>query len=543
MDSQKKILVFGIDGGTWTVLKPAVDEGYMPFVKSLLESGSSGILKSTIPAITPAAWGSFQTGKNPGKTGVFDFSSWDTQEKKSHYASSLNLGTTVWNILSDHQKRIGVLNVPMTYPPRPVNGYLITGLLTPSLESDFTYPKELKEQLLCEIPEYHIFNIKKNAELKSSEEYFNDFIQQMLSIMENRTRTALWLLEKEPLDVFMVHYQATDVLQHVYWQFLDESHPLYQPEKRTLIFEHFYKALDQKLKTVHRTFVEKNGVPLTIVISDHGFQTHHKRFNLGNWLEQEGYLNIIKNRQKPSLIKKITKTLRIGKFLSLFLSHKTIQNMDKRYISKTDFINWDKSKAYSVGRSNEGFIYLLPQNHEEKNRLAQDIKIKLLNLKDPQTDRPIVQKVHFKLDIYHGDKLENLPDLVIEPQKGYSFTGHYQFNADLFHTVSPQHDMHIGKHHPDGVFIASGPQILSGRNLTANIVDIAPTVIYAMGLPVSDRMDGSVLIDLFSEIHKNQHPIRKQSEESFNSGQASDSDYSKEDNSNIEQRLKDLGYL
>ena len=83
----RKILIIGIDGGTWTVLTPAINQGFMPYLKSLVDSGASGILQSTIPAITPAAWGSFQTGVNPGVNGVFDFAYWDKSENKAHYVS------------------------------------------------------------------------------------------------------------------------------------------------------------------------------------------------------------------------------------------------------------------------------------------------------------------------------------------------------------------------------------------------------------------------------------------------------------------------
>jgi len=124
MTKDRKILILGLDGGTWTVLKPAMEQGYMPFLKSQVDRGASGILKSTIPAITPAAWGGFQTGKNPGKTGVFDFAYWDKKDKKNRYVSAHDLGETFWDIISRYGKRLSVLNVPMTYPPKPINGSL-----------------------------------------------------------------------------------------------------------------------------------------------------------------------------------------------------------------------------------------------------------------------------------------------------------------------------------------------------------------------------------------------------------------------------------
>ena len=100
----QKVLIIGIDGGTWTVLRPAIERGYMPFLQSQVENGASGVLESTIPAITPAAWGSFQTGMNPGENGVFDFYRWDKEQKTDHLVSSQDLSQTVWDIVGQHGK-------------------------------------------------------------------------------------------------------------------------------------------------------------------------------------------------------------------------------------------------------------------------------------------------------------------------------------------------------------------------------------------------------------------------------------------------------
>ena len=173
----RKIFIIGIDGGTWTVLTPTIEQGYMPFLKSLVETGASGILESTLPAITPAAWGSFQTGCNPGQNGAFDFAYWDRKQKKDCYVSSNTLQTTIWETAGKAGKRVGLVNVPMTYPPKKINGCMVTGILTPSLKSNFTYPAELKKQLLKAVPHYHIFNLK-NASAGSPHKNFKPFVRQ-----------------------------------------------------------------------------------------------------------------------------------------------------------------------------------------------------------------------------------------------------------------------------------------------------------------------------------------------------------------------------
>ncbi|MHC4185139.1 MAG: alkaline phosphatase family protein, partial [Planctomycetota bacterium] len=119
----RRVLIIGIDGGTWTILEPAIEQGHMPYLRSLRQAGSYGILQSTIPAITPAAWAAFQTGMNPGKTGVFDFCYWDIKQRRKRYVSSLSLERTIWERASQQGKRVAIINVPVTYPPKTINGY------------------------------------------------------------------------------------------------------------------------------------------------------------------------------------------------------------------------------------------------------------------------------------------------------------------------------------------------------------------------------------------------------------------------------------
>lgn len=540
-----RVLIIGLDGGTWTVLKPAMEKGYLPFLKSLADDGISGILKSTIPSITPAAWGSFQTGKNPGKTGVFDFSYWDKHERKSHYVCSFDLGITLWDILSKNGKRIGVINVPMTYPPKEINGYLVSGLLTPSMQTNFTWPPDFKHQLLKEFPDYHIFDLKKISQYRSDKEDLELFLRHLVSVIQVRTRLARWILQKESLDLFMVHFQATDVLQHVYWHYLDNTHPLFEPSKQEVIFQEFYHKLDKNIKSVYDDFCQENGEPLTMVVSDHGFQSHQKRFNLGNWLTAEGYLKFHKNTgvSRFPILKKITRSLGLGKKLKRILPSGIIASMNKKLFSKSEPYDWDHSFAYSVGRSNEGFLYLLPEEINPNNPRLDELREKLSDIIDPETHRPVFKKIWLRDELYTGSQLEKLPDMVIEPSEGYSVTGYYQRNENLFHTIVPQADMHMGKHHPDGILVIAGRDIKSQTAFSSSILDITPTLLSYLGIPQTGDMDGTIQAHLFSENIQEAMSLSYDESQTVHSGQVIHKKYTKKEEKEIQQRLKDLGYL
>lgn len=112
-----RVLVIGIDGGTWDLFKPLIDEDKMPHLGKLLNNGAHGILMSTIPPVTAPAWSSFLTGKNPARHGVFDFIDWDGKLRKEKLVSSQSIhGQWFPEILSKQGKTVGLINVPLTYP-------------------------------------------------------------------------------------------------------------------------------------------------------------------------------------------------------------------------------------------------------------------------------------------------------------------------------------------------------------------------------------------------------------------------------------------
>jgi predicted AlkP superfamily phosphohydrolase/phosphomutase len=150
-----RTFVFGIDGATFDVIKPMAERGRLPHLGRLLREGSCGPLRSTIHPITPAAWSSFATGMNPGKHGVFDFSS----PNRATYGVKLNNASdrrceSVWGLLSRQSKRVTVVNVPFTYPPEAVNGVLISGFDTPGADRSMSHPREAFDDLVAHFGSY-----------------------------------------------------------------------------------------------------------------------------------------------------------------------------------------------------------------------------------------------------------------------------------------------------------------------------------------------------------------------------------------------------
>lgn len=524
----RKVLIIGIDGAVWEVLRPAVNDGFMPCLAGLMDAGSWGVLESTLPAITPAAWVAFQTGLNPGRTGIFDFFGWDPELRKQVPADIRKLPTTVWEAAGEAGRRVGIVNLPMTYPPHRVNGFLVSGLLTPSTDSEFTYPRSLARDLLEAIPGYHIFNLETAVD-DTRHESLDAFLDWISEVVIQRSRAACWLLEREPVDLFMIHFQASDILQHVLWAHLDPAHERFDAALHQKILERFYRTIDRQMSLISDTFGRASPGPwITMVVSDHGFQRHLKRFNLWRWLFEEGYLylDLARSYQAPD---------------------ESRTGSDEEYREDPP-IDWERSRAIASGRSNEAFIYLLEGSPHLRRETSDELITRLGEVRDPENGSHIIKAVHRREEIYYGEFLHLLPDLVVEPAGGYSITGRYQHGEPELRMVVAGEDFHIGRHHPEGIFVAAGPGIRKNHTVRARIIDIAPTLNYLLGVPPQEVCDGRVLDELFTEDFLAGQPVPITSETVYEADTVSpeparESVYTPEEEATIKRRLQELGYM
>ncbi len=220
-----KVFVLALDGATFDLIRPWAEQGKLPLFSKLMAESAWGELNSTITPITPVAWLTFMTGKNPGKHGVFNF----FRPIRSDYAAvtpasaTVNTESTLWELLSQRGRNVAILNVPMTYPPKPVNGSLFAGVPMPTGEMQFSYPPELHEELMS-----HGWDLRKNASF--SQGTYEGFLDYLKELVVMRTDATLYLMKNRPWDFFMIHHFETDQVAHMYWRFMEneaESHPLH----------------------------------------------------------------------------------------------------------------------------------------------------------------------------------------------------------------------------------------------------------------------------------------------------------------------------
>jgi predicted AlkP superfamily phosphohydrolase/phosphomutase len=526
---KNKVLIIGLDGGTWKILKPMMDNGIMPNLKKLVDNGASGILKSTVPPVTAPAWASFQTGVNPGKHGIYDFQMHNRGSKQLRFVNSGSLCyPTFWELAAERAYKVISINVPLTYPAKRVENWTqVGGFLSPRVTESFVHPKELLRKL-----EEHAYQIAVGSLYRRFRLGLDDFIDENINIEKKRFGLARELAQGQPWDLMMVHNQSIDGVQHVYYPYLDPNYPEYQnPDSRKI--HEFYKATDDCIGKLIEICPDSTYV---FVVSDHGFKRTKSEVNLNNWLSKKGFLRFNKKR---ILIKTITQFLvDLDKFnLRQKILGRCLKNLGGMRIAPKFakfFLDWDNTKAYMLNGNTFGNIFLSCRQ-EDRSGLLTHITTELLQLADSNGQK-VVKKVLESKKYFQGEAVDSLPDLFMEPEEDYVFSISIMRSRKIFYT--PDKSKLQGTHHLDGIFVAYGPTIKQGRLKTASIMDVAPTVLGLLEVPIPTWMDGKVIDTIFHEKPKVRfcEQDRKVAHVSRETERASDEQI-------IRDRLKGLGYL
>ncbi|MEW6201998.1 MAG: alkaline phosphatase family protein, partial [bacterium] len=294
----KKLMVIGLDAAP-PVLVFDNFRSDMPFLSRIMEEGAYCELESCIPPITSPAWMCMMTGKDPGTLGVYGF-----RNRKDYSYNNLEIATsvsikepTVWDMLSAAGKKVILIGVPQTYPPKRVNGLLVSCFLAPDTNSDYTYPTELKEEIKQVVGNYILDVNGFRAEDK------NSIIRQVYEMTEKRFQLARHLINEKEWDFFMTVEMGPDRLHHALWKFSDPCHPKFHPEtpyKDSL--RDYYSFLDEKIAEL---CVDAGDETAVMVVSDHGAKRMEGGFCINEWLIREGYLKL---NSKPDGIVKLQNT-------------------------------------------------------------------------------------------------------------------------------------------------------------------------------------------------------------------------------------------
>jgi predicted AlkP superfamily phosphohydrolase/phosphomutase len=439
----KKLFVLGLDGVPHSFISAKTRAGELPALGALFAQGSLRRMDSVLPCISSVAWATYQTGVNPARHAIFGFIDREPNPFKIFIPTGRNLSSaTLWEHLGRAGKRVIVINVPMTYPPRPVNGKLISCFLATDLMKA-TYPPELATRLKA-------LGYKIDADAWLARKDKQTFLADLNETLERRFAAAFELMA-EPWDFFQLHVMETDRINHFLWRGWERGE-----EPWRAAFDDYYRKIDGYVGILLERLPQ--GCEL-IVLSDHGFCAVEKEVYLNHWLEAQGYLKLAPAPGKD------------------------------RPESVADML--PESRAYSLI---PGRIFLNLAGREERGTVApgtayEDLRRELAErlvseVKDPETGRPVVARVVRREDLYRGPHLVRAADLIAVPHDGYDLKGNVAKGE-----LAVRGDLEGMHTFEDAFFYVRGHEIARPDN-GFSIASAFATCCQLMGVPVPEGIEG-----------------------------------------------------
>ena len=500
-------IVLGLDGANWDLLNPWLENGDLPNIKSLTESGTAADLQSCLPPTTCPNWRCYSTGKNPGNLGVYWWEKIDTNARTLSTPTSQSFkSANYWDYLGEDGYSTGVLNLPMTYPPLPMeNGYLVAG--GPGSEQQgYTTPASLESTL-----EARGYRLRPDSPVTSKSD--RAAAADIVDLIDERLQTFQWLLTNWDVDVAHCTVFYINVLQHFFWR----DDPTAEA----------WQVIDRHIGEFRNQFPDAT----LLLMSDHGCAEIDTMFYANSWLEQEGFLTTTRgatdvfdrvgiNKQR---ISKLADAIGARDFIDALaperLKHAVPQDDEgAKRDQKLDRIDWANSQAVASG---QGLIYVLDGSEETR----REIMDRLASLRSNLTGTPIARNVYRREELYDGPYVSDAPAIVFDQTPGVHTSGAIGANP-VFEDVGHWSAENVRT----GLFLADGPDVVGELDGPISIPDVAPTLLHALESPIPTDMDGEPLRLFDHDLPPTREPIVPD----FVDGQS---------DAAVQNRLEDLGYL
>lgn len=454
----EKVFVIGLDCADPALVFDRWRER-LPNLRRLMEGGVYGELTSTIPAITVPAWSSMLSSRDPGQLGFYGFRNRAdySYERMSIATSKAVNAERVWDILSRAGKQVIVANVPQTYPVKPVHGCLISSFLTPSTHSQYTYPAELKEEIQDLVNgEYmldvHGFRTDNKEQLLS----------QIYEMAEQQHIVVKHLMTSRRWDFFIHVDMGVDRIHHGFWKFFDKRHPLHVPGNP---YEHairdYYIHLDSQIGEWLQMLDDDTAV---LVVSDHGGKPMLGGICFNEWLKQEGYL--VLEHQPEGIVP-----------------------LEKCEVDWAKTVAWGSGGYYArlylnvKGREPEGTID--PADFE---RVRDELAERIAAITDPEGNK--IGSVAYKPEEIYK-QIGNIPPDLIVYFGDLSWRSVGSLGFDRIHTIENDTGPDDANHAQEGLYICYNPKARGqGYGPRRHLMDVAPTILNLMAVPVPPDMEG-----------------------------------------------------
>jgi predicted AlkP superfamily phosphohydrolase/phosphomutase len=435
----KRLFILGLDGSPLPLLRRLMASGDLPNLARAFETGSAVEMTSSHPDVSAVAWTSINTGKNPGKHGIYGFYDRRPGTNAIEIMGSPHVkAQTVWELVSEAGRRAIAINVPLSYPPQRINGLVISDFLAPSL-GKAVYPTRF-------LPYLEQIGYRIDTDPQAARQSLDAFVDDFVITADRRAEAVLHLMQAEAWDLFMVVFMETDRLHHFMWQYMEEEDPVYGPK-----FLDCYRHIDTLAGKILARLTPDDEL---IILSDHGFTTLKREVYLNVWLEQNGYLSFADGEKGLGTMTPETRAFAL-----------------------------DPGRIYVnlAGREPGGTV-----NPDAAPALLDALAAELAGITDPDSGEPMVREVFRANEIYSGLERPRAPDLLVTGRDGYDIKGTFEAAA-----LTGRGKL-VGMHKYDNATLfVRGRQIETNR---ASVRDVLPTACALLDLAAPQDIDGRSVI-------------------------------------------------
>jgi len=550
--SLDRVLILGLDGATWTVLDPMRRRGVMPNLDALLKGAAHGTLASVEPPVTTAAWTSMATGCTPARHGVFDHRYYDAaaDRMKVNHSGRVRV-PNVWRLLADAGRSAACLNVPGLFPPpRLPNGVVVSGMDAPHLDAALQGSPEFAARLKAEAPDYTLRYFWKRAPQTLDELRTN--ARLTAESFRGRAEGGLVADRMYPdWSALMVQFQNLDPFQHRAWRYLNVDETGIDDPEWNAAAEEVMRGLDRAIGRLCELASARGAA--VMVVSDHGFGPCEGRIDVNQILLDAGVA------QRAGIGRKLVRRgrqavdrLRVWRAKRHDPTARSA-SFDQSVAASFPF-DWSRTMAFAPHQDTAAMVYVnsparrgntrhaaplfTPREVDEARGAAVEA---LAEARHPETGDRLFPKIIDAAEAFGIDPArEGYPDLIALPDAPYWVRTKLGASGpgDWVHA-----DPNLtGTHRPEGVVALAAPGLAPGRHLNGRLIDVAPTILSLLGLPIPSHMEGSPLGS-----GRGSKPaatrLDEPSKQPINGPHQPAFEYTDEEQAILEQRLADLGYL
>ncbi len=539
-----RVLALAFDGGDYDLVRRWMAEGRLPTISRLAREGTFGPLRSTIPAYTPTAWSSFLTGLNPGRHGIFNFSTNPNRGRQRLESAASRAGTPLWRLLGSAGIRSAFVGVPFTYPAEPVEGIVVTGYGGP--ERPQILPQSAEERILAAYPDL------VSAHHPMAERWWEDFPAYAGRLLEHAEQIAgvcklAYELEPE-LGFLCVDFMSTDHVGHLGYARIDPEHPAHAASGAGDELLRVYERVDALCGELIDEAAERYGEePTVLLFSDHGMQPIYWMFHLDRWLEEHGHLRFRRRSLQPLLRTRLDYAARVDNKLGRMLpwwgrALDTLPFLPRPAAErKLADIDFGRTRAYGFASGGQVYLGELTGARNDPAYL-EALAAELAEVPHPETGEPAFQVLR-KEELYAGPFLDKAPELVLIPHDERIEVDpsrrRFETAFERRESLDPEHSYGYSGHHGvTGILAAAGPGIQPADVPEgAEIVQLPATILRLLGLS-AEGLDGEPLDAILEE----GAPAAGVAPAAAPREATDEPVYSEEEERRMVDRLRDLGY-